>query len=450
MPQRRGSRRRPQHITTFAVAAMSLTAVLGLTACAPGGSGPVEGPSVPVSTEVGSEKVELTLYDGQGLQAIDDALIAGFEKEFPNITITGNYDPDNVHAQNLPRVLSGDNAPDLAQSSSIVDEVTDGLFLNLDEYEQAYGWDSLGAQLTAARVSDDLKQGSGSLYGVPYGFVFSGVYYNPKLAAQIGLTEMPATIDEFDAALAKAKAAGVTPIIAAGQLGLGTAAFQNLLNAYAGPEAVSDWVYRADGATIDTPEATKAADKLKSWIDAGYFNSDVNSTSQDASYSRFANGEALFMMQGSWANPILAKATSPDNYGFIAPPTDGANGTKTAVYNSATVGISARSEHPNEAAAFLNWLRSDAARAIVLENGNIPLSTGTPVATEPGTVTESLVTVFDEVSADSGLVPFVQNATSGINNSAWVPQTQSLFGGQITPAQFLANIQKAYEDELGR
>ncbi|MDM4762057.1 extracellular solute-binding protein [Galbitalea sp. SE-J8] len=451
MPQRRGpAGTSARTIPAIAVTAIAIGSVLGLAGCAPGSSGGAPTTSVPVSTDVGADKVELTLYDGQGLQGVDDALIAGFEKDFPNITITGSYDPDNVHAQNLPRTLSSDNAPDLAQSTSIVDEVTDGLFLDLDGYEKAYGWDDLGTQLAAARVSDDLKQGSGSLYGVPYGFVFSGVYYNKKLADQIGLTTLPATIDEFEAALAKAKAAGITPIIAAGQLGLGTAAFQNLLDAYAGAEPVSDWVYRADDASIDTPAALTAAEKLKAWIDAGYFNADVNSTTQDASYSRFADGEALFMMQGSWANPILAKAAAPDSYGFIAPPTDGADGVKTAVYNSATIGISARSAHPNEAAAFLNWLRSDAAREIVLANGNIPLSTGSSVPTESGSVTESLVSVFDAVSADGGLVPFVQNATSGINNSAWVPQTQSLFGDQITPKQFLANIQKAYEDELGR
>lgn len=448
MPQRREPNTRP--IIRLIVPAITIAAGLSLVGCAPSAGNANAGPSVPVSTEVGSEKVELVLYDGQGLQGIDDALIEGFETEFPNITITGNYDPDNVHAQNLPRVMSGDSPPDIAQTASIADEVENGLYLNLDEYAEAYGWDELGDQLSGGRVTDDFRPGDGSLYAVPYGFVFSGVYYNVANAQKAGVTELPKTIDEFEAALAKAKEAGITPILAAGQLGLGTTAFQNLWDAYAGAEQPSEWVYRGDDATIETPEALEAAETLKTWIDAGYFNADVNATGQDDSYARFAAGESLFMLQGSWAQPILAESAAPGSYGFFGAPTDGGDGPSTAIYNGANLAISAKSEHPNEAAAFLNWLRSDAARQIVLENGNIPLSTGTAVPTEPGSVTESLVTVFDEVSADSGLVPFVQNATSGINNSAWVPESQSFFGGRTTPEEFLANIQNAYEDELGR
>ena len=41
----------------------------------------------------------------------------------------------------------------------------------------------------------------------------TGVFYNKELAAQIGMTEPPATLAEFEALLAKAKDAGLQPIM---------------------------------------------------------------------------------------------------------------------------------------------------------------------------------------------------------------------------------------------
>lgn len=87
-----------------------------LTACGPGSASSSRSDTNPteVSTDLGNKKYELTLWDGAGLKAVDEALIAGFEAKYPNITITGQYDPDNVSGQNGPRVISAKDAPDIA------------------------------------------------------------------------------------------------------------------------------------------------------------------------------------------------------------------------------------------------------------------------------------------------------------------------------------------------
>ena len=56
----------------------------------------------------------------------------------------------------------------------------------------------------------------------------------------------------------------------------------------------------------------------------------------------------------------------------------------------------------------------------------------------------------EAVSTASGQVPFVQNATPGISNRAWTPESQLLLDGQSTPQQFVANVQKEYESELSK
>ena len=74
-----------------------------LTACGPGSASSSRSDTNPteVSTDLGNKKYELTLWDGAGLKAVDEALIAGFEAKYPNITITGQYDSDNVSGQKV-------------------------------------------------------------------------------------------------------------------------------------------------------------------------------------------------------------------------------------------------------------------------------------------------------------------------------------------------------------
>ena len=55
---------------------------------------------------------------------------------------------------------------------------------------------------------------------------------------------------------------------------------------------------------------------------------------------------------------------------------------------------------------------------------------------------------FQTISTANGQVPFVQNATAGISNRAWTPESQLLLDGQSTPAEFVTNVQTEYANEL--
>src|SRR6476659_4374428 len=164
-PRRPGGRRR---LGSVAVAMLAVVGLGALTACAPGSSSSdattAAAPQA-VSTTLGSEPIELTLYDGQGLKKLDEALIAGFEQQYPNVTVTGTWDPDDVTTQNQPRQLASATPPDLVRLISITDAVKNGLVTNLDPYAKAYGWDQLPpSQLVQFEVSADGVAGSGPLY----------------------------------------------------------------------------------------------------------------------------------------------------------------------------------------------------------------------------------------------------------------------------------------------
>ena len=84
------------------------------------------------------------------------------------------------------------------------------------------------------------------------------------------MTEPPKTVAEFEDLLAKAKAAGLLPIMAwnATASGGGLAfPLQNLMAAYGPTEPINDWIFQKPGATIDTPTNLTAAQHLEQWVE---------------------------------------------------------------------------------------------------------------------------------------------------------------------------------------
>lgn len=439
-----------------AAASGTVAAAIALAACgAPGtssGSGTAEANPTSVSTAAPSSPVTLKLYDGQGLKNIDDALIAAFTKKYPTVTVTPTYDPDNVTTQNQPRQLASATPPDLIRVISVASGVKNNLLTNLNAYATAYGWDKLPpSQLSQFRAANGVA-GSGSLYAKPSGFTMTGLYYHKDNAAQIGMTTPPASVEELTALMAKAKAAGLTAMVVANKEGGGAFPFQLLLNSSMGPEKVAAWVFNAPGATIDTPESVKAAQQVVDWNKAGYFPPGVNGLDANSADALFISNKGVFFPWGNWDASNLDK-TLPGKVGFMAMPPATAGGQVAAMSDAATsFGIPAKSSNKDAAALFLNFLSSDEARQIAIDNGFMPSGTDDQAAPtiKPGSVLTDVVAAFKTVSSANGQVPFVQNATAGIANQAWNPESQLLLGGKESAQQFVTNVQAKYEDQLGR
>lgn len=402
-----------------------------------------------VSTDLGDEPVELTLYDGAGLKAIDEALIAAFTEKHPNVTIETRFDPDDVQAQNAPRVLASDDPPDIARIIALGDVVGNGQLTNLDPWAEAYGWDELPeGQLAMYRVSEAGVRGSGSQYSLASGFVVTGLYYNKEVAARVGMDEPPTTVEELEEDLAAAKEAGVVPMMAGNQTGQVVFAVQMMLNNSLGREAMNDWVFNAPGATLDTPAAVEAVDVVAGWAKQGYLPSDTNGTDSTAALGRFVRGEALFFPSGNWDASSLQDQMG-DDVGFVLPPAGDSGGSLAMSDPVSNFGIPARADQKDAAAAFLDFLLSPEARQVVVDAGFAPSGSGEPPATDPGSLNAEIQQAFAGLVEADGQVQFVQNATSGIN-ATWLAQTQLLVGGRTSPADYLTAVQADYEDELGR
>jgi raffinose/stachyose/melibiose transport system substrate-binding protein len=444
----------------FAVAAL-VVIMLGMLAACSGPSGPGAMPAAQpattepgmVSTELTSEPVTLALYIETGFD-LPERLADEFTRQHPNVTFNIRKDQFAVITENGPRVMASDNAPDLIRLPQIVGTAQDGLLLNLDPYYAAYGWDTWSQSLLdQMRVGDDGIRGHGSLYALGLGYNVTGVFYNKELAAQIGMTSPPATIEEFEALLAQAKQAGLLPIVQFNDIGGINFPFNALLNQFEDPAKLADFIYQKPGATINTPATVKAAEYIARWAEEGYFPEDANSLDYTTMMGRFTQGEGVFMFNGDWESANLDTAMG-NNVGFFLFPPEQADGRFVAMSAPGTYVVPANAKHPAEMVYFLHWAHTnEAARKIIVETtgaspggpADLPIP---PVPAE--SVKAQTLEAHTQLATSGVAIDFVANATPGLLAGAIRPELQLLVAGQGTPEAFAPKIQEAYEKELNR
>jgi raffinose/stachyose/melibiose transport system substrate-binding protein len=377
-----------------------------------------------------------------------------FTKQFPNVTWDISMEQFANLINTTPMLLTSDNPPDLIRLPTMVTFAQDGLLKNLDDYATAFGWNDWPVpQLNQNRLDENWIRGSGTLYAMGLNYSMTGVFYNKKLAAQIGMTEPPKTVAEFETLLAAAKAAGLQPIMEWGSAksGMGLAfPLQNLMAAYGPVEPINDWIFQKPGATIDTPSNLIAAQHLQDWIEKGYFPSDINAIEYTDAADRFGKGEGVFTFNGDWQNGGYDPAM-PGNVGFFLFPPAEAGGGYAAMSAPLTYGIAANAKHADCAAFFFNWAATnETARQINVDGmGSNP---GGPVDASVPTVAAGSVTI-DTLAAGpmlSGAMDFIANATSSIFAQGWTPELQKMVGGQQDAAGLLKAVQAEYEREISQ
>jgi raffinose/stachyose/melibiose transport system substrate-binding protein len=377
-----------------------------------------------------------------------------FTKQFPNVTWDISMEQFANLITTTPLLLASDNPPDLIRLPTMTSFAQDGLLLNLDNYATAFGWNDWPVpQINQNRLDANWIRGSGTLYAMGLNYSMTGIFYNKKLAAQLGMTAAPKTVAEFDALLAAAKAAGLQPIMEWGSAksGMGLAfPLQNLMAAYGPVGPINDWIFQKPGATIDTPTNLIAAQHLQDWIEKGYFPPDINAIEYTDAADRFGRGEAVFTFNGDWQNGGY-DAAMPGNVGFFLMPPAVAGAGTAAMSAPLTYGIAANAKHADCAAFFFTWAATnETARQINVDGmGSNP---GGPVDASVPTVAAGSVTI-DTLAAGpmlSGAMDFIANATSSIFAQGWTPELQKMVGGQQDAAGLLKAVQEEYLRELAQ
>ena len=410
-----------------------------------------------VGSQLWHPPVTLNAYFETGFD-IPFKLSDEFTKQYPNVTWDIKQDQFANLINETPRLLAGDNPPDLIRLPTMVSFAKDGLLKNLDDYATAFGWDKWPVpQLNQNRVAADGTRGSGSLYADGLNYSLTGIFYNKKLAAQIGMTEPPKTLAEFDELLAKAKAAGLLPIMEWGSAKSGMGLAFPLQSAHG--------IARADRAhqRLDFPEErrhhrhTGEPEGRASISSSGSRMATSRPTSTPSSTltppARFGKGEGVFTFNGDWQNAGYDKDLA-GNVGFFLMPPAQAGGSPAAMSAPLTYGIAAKAKNADCAAFFLNWVATnDKARQIdVAIGGSNP---GGPAdATMPsvaaGSVTNDTLAAGPVMGKAGTSMDFIANSTSSIFAQGWTPELQKMVGGKQDAAGLLKAVQAEYLKELAQ
>ena len=403
----------------------------------------------------GMKPVTMEGYFETGFPDIVD-LTKEFTRQYPNVKWHVRQDQFAIITQNAPLTLSGPNPPDLMRLPQVSGLVHDHLLKNLDGYFTQYHWDQFpSSQLASLRAgTSGHPRGAGSLWAMGVNFSLTGVFYNKTLATKIGMTTAPTTVAQLDALLAKAKAAGITPIVQFNGGATGGLLFplQQLMAAYGPPSPINNWIFDESGANINTQSNLAATAHLQQWIKAGYFNADANATDYATMMSKFDHGGGLLIFDGDWESGNFDKVM-PGKVGFFLMPPLNAGGKHAAMSAPLTYGIAATAKHADCAAFFLNWVATNAtARKInVAEGGSNPggpSSLSIPTV-KPGSVTAQTLAAGKVVASENGAMDFIANATGAIYAQSWTPEVQKLFAGQESPQGVLKTVQADYVKQVG-
>lgn len=292
---------------------------------------------------------------------MEQALIDAYETAHPDVKIEFLTQPPDGYFTSLQAASSIGRGPDIAVMWA-------GSYMNQFEDYMAdlhkYISDDVVASLNGANYFSKDGDTKNALYVAPMSVQWYVGWYNKKLFADAGVTEVPRTWDELSAAAEKLKAAGIQPIIQ-GSAG-GSAQFQPLFEwaNLASALPVSDWGKILSGEMpYNNPTFQAQLDKWHDLYAKGYINEDA--FNYPNTVDDFKAGKAAMLLGGgSWQVADLEQGLGA-NLGVMIPPysDDPQNGiVALAGYGYAIMNYSTKQD---EAGKFLAFVLSDEGQTII-------------------------------------------------------------------------------------
>ncbi len=431
---------------------LGVGAAAALAACAPAsGTSVTNTPAAAASAtdiaSMGPVTIKmLDFWSGSSAQWVVNTLKA-FKTKYPNVTVSRTSADWGTLVQTANLRLKDATPPDVItvnngwQSLGLL--VKGGLVMNLDNYAKAYGWDKFPSTILRQTEfsPDGSKMGEGSLFSTPVASSsLIGIYYNKAVLQKAG-ADVPTDFASFEAACAKVKAAHLVPIAYRSQdKGSSTAILLQLQDLFGDPQKINDFVYSTGTVKAADIGLTEAATKLAEFNTKGWLTPNNAGIQFADSVDQFQRGGAAFqvMYTGTYAFTPAQQQT----FGYLQLPQPG-SGKVVGTGASTAVAMSAKSKHPDVAAALMDFLTSQTCAQYVMQNGLLPLLQ--PVQAPSGNpefATE--VKGQQSLDQDNGYVPYFDWSTPTMLNTVGT-EVQLLLAGRAKPADLVAAVQKDYD-----
>lgn len=436
------SRRRPGRVS---VAILTLLTLLG---------GAAVGRSAGAAQDEGGTLVFWDTKTAGPEADLLETLAQEFEASHPGVTVEHQgFDQAQLDDQ-LQRAVQSGEGPDIAQinngETSMGPMVRAGLLVSMEEYAQQYGWnDLLSPGLVARnRYTDDGKTlGQGTLWGVSAQAEIVGFYYNKEIFAANEVT-VPTTFAELETAMQTFKDAGVTPLVF-GNLDPWPSIhlYGDIHGTMTTREYLDGLIYKQGNQSWETDEIRQAATKLQEWQQNGFLQDGFEGIDADDAWPLFAAGEGAMLMQGSWQAPSLAEEMG-DNVGFfLMPPVDPAKPVLHVGGVGIPYGITTNAENPDLAAEFVDFLVSERALELMIEQSALPGQTIPADLIVPNTLAGDLYTAWNTANEADAIGHYMDWATPTFSDTI-KSELQRLLAGETTPDAFATALQADYANFL--
>ena len=327
-----------------------------------------------------AEQVQLTM----GSWRTDDAeqvgaLLAKYE-ELTGVKIV--FEPTTSTQYNATLRLQLDNGtgPDLFYSRSYAELSEAGFNVVCNDIP------GVKENFTESALSA-FTDSQGNVFAVPFAAVSHFVYYNKAIFEEQGI-EVPTTFEEFLDVCQKLKDAGIQP------LSNGIAANWDILECVL-LGMVPNYITAEERPAYETGEK-KMNDET--WVEiytdfaklVPYLPDGFEAIDNDNANVMFGLGQSAMLIDGSWSYGTLSGDDYDVDVGFFSIPAPEGKAAGFSLHPDFGIAGNAASEHPEEVAAFLEWLASPEGAKIaaeVIPAGFLPMINA-DVAPEGGIVAQ--------------------------------------------------------------
>lgn len=401
---------------------LSVSAVLLASTCAL---------AAPVAAQ---DQVTLVISNSQWLDALRGEqlwnAIKAYEEVAPHVTLEQEAIPSKDYADRIMTEFGAGQGPDLA----IMQE---GVFYALADAGLLV---DVGPATEGVAMNATLDNGivDGVTLGIPWQRAVYALIYNKELLDAAG-AEAPSDVAGLIAsAQAVQEATGAVGFTARHQINDFSGWFMDFQNWAYGYGV--DWVDDAGNLTINTPEAVAAVTAFQEVYAAGIIPVGDDMPTQR---TRFKEEQVGFSIDNSGGTLNIASGGAMQSVNLMAAPLPF---PEPGAHQQLYISVSAHSEHPEEATAFLAWLVSPEGQAgLRAASGPDALATDVPV-TEAFAAANPWATEFAEMAATSRstLIPGHEVETAQIMRPVMEAVEQVIIGG-ADPEEALAEAQQAVD-----
>lgn len=425
----------------FLLSAIMLTSIVG---CSKDAEGSKDAAGATATGSASGEKIKLTVTstfnDETGMKGMKET-IKVFNETHPNVEIEFSPSPWADYAQNLKLAFNSDSGQDIVYVDDTMQQMLQGnnYLMDLTAYVKSHGWTE---KVVPGAIDFNNSRTPGKYYSVPFMAAPVVVYYNKDIFNKLQLTP-PKTLDELNAVMDKAKAAGLVPMENGGMSNNPKmwTLFHMLYNQVS-MDDVKQFYFQKGITPAFEKGFVDSLNKINDWVKKGYYRADDASITGDAVPTYYAKGQSAMVLGGNWDIPTYEGTKIPT--GAFAFPKTNANSTTHTIINPSDGGwaLNAKLSPAKKQAAldFIETFMNPKVVKVWYENGATPIVN----ADLTGANVSDLKKEVDKATEGTQMGYYLDNAVPGLGDIV-IKQLQLMSLQKSTPDQAWTQIKSEYD-----